>query len=212
MLSNLAAHIATATSTAQRQFESIKAKADQLKDFSVSDYELKLVQDYFTASRDQTRNLQGCGAGTSPNPFARPKGMGEHHMLPMESNVAYARFQMAADYVDPHDDASCPSTALKIETMPQQGRFTARDDDLLSTPKDQQCRGIFNWIQGLFSCFSSQDPLSATQATNYGTIPAVTSTDLSVGGEFDGNANGMIAAAVGKRKYLHWLCDGSDFN
>ncbi|KAJ3247347.1 hypothetical protein HDU78_004599 [Chytriomyces hyalinus] len=183
------------------------------------------VQDYLMASQDQTRNLQGCGAGMSPNPFARPKGMGEHHVLPMESDVAYACFQTAADQceleieeetvaedsADPQDDASCPSTTLNLETTRQQGRLTAPDDGLLSTPKDQQCRGVFNWIQGLFSCFSFQDPLSATQATNYGTVPAVTSTGFFAGGESNGNANGMIAAAMSKRKYLHWLCDGSDF-
>ncbi|KAJ3265088.1 hypothetical protein HDU77_006521 [Chytriomyces hyalinus] len=168
------------------------------------------VQDYFVASR--VRNLQGCGAGMSPNPFARPKGMGEHHMLPMESDVAYARLQTAADQceleieeetaaedsVDTQDNPSCPSTALNIETMHQQGRFTARDDGLLNTPKDQHSQDL--------------PPLCPTQASNYGTVPAVTSTGFFAGGESDGNADGMIAAAMGKRKYLHWLCDGSDFD
>ncbi|KAI8841924.1 hypothetical protein BJ741DRAFT_574990 [Chytriomyces cf. hyalinus JEL632] len=199
------------------------------------------AQDYFMGSRDQARNLPGCGAGISPNPFARPKGMGEHHMLPMESNVADACFQTAADQceleieeeteaeerVDPQEDASCPSTVLHIEP----GRLTARDDGLLSAPKDQHCGGIFNWIQGLFSCFGSQGlppvgissvapatitvPLSATPATNYGTGPAVVSTGFFVGlfnGESDGNFNGVTAAPMSKRRYLHWLCDGSDFD
>ncbi|KAJ3247994.1 hypothetical protein HDU78_002425 [Chytriomyces hyalinus] len=202
------------------------------------------AQDSFMAWRDQTRNLQGCGAGISPNPFARSKGMGEHHVLPMESDVADARFQTAADQceleieereaeesVDPQEDASRPSTVLDIETLPQQGRLTARNDGLLSTPKDQRCRGVFTWIQGLFPCFGSQDlppvgissvapatittPLCATPAMNYGTVPAVASTGLFVGhfnGKFDGYSNGMVAAAMSRRKYLHWMCDGSDFD
>ncbi|KAJ3400066.1 hypothetical protein CcCBS67573_g04841 [Chytriomyces confervae] len=57
MLSNLAQHLANATSTAQRQFESIKAKAEQLNDFSVADYELKPFDVVLFAGSDPAANF-----------------------------------------------------------------------------------------------------------------------------------------------------------
>ncbi|KAJ3232023.1 hypothetical protein HDU81_003350 [Chytriomyces hyalinus] len=205
--------------------------------YSVSTYH---ATDCHLDSRDQTRNL------ISRNPFASwPKGMGECHVLPIESDVAIDSFQTATGQCeletkqekeveggsDPQEAASDPSTILDIQTLPlhQQDRITAQDEGLLSTPKNQQRGGIFNWIHGLFSCFGFKDlppietsvapatittPLCATPAIDYGTTTVTASPGIFVGllnGESGGDSNSMTAGTISKRRHLHWLCDASGF-